>query len=608
MADRALKTHKPDRPAAPEALPVVPLALLRAELARRGLDGFLVPRADEHQGEYVPPNAQRLKWLTGFTGSAGMAVVLADQAAVFVDGRYTLQAAAEVDGRAFKLLHLIEQPPHAWLLTALTRDARLGYDPWLHTPDGVARFRAACEKAGAHLVACPDNPLDAVWHDRPAPPSAPIVSHALAYSGRDSADKRKEIAGILAAEGLDAAVLSAPDSIAWLLNVRGDDVEYSPLPLSFALIHKDETIDLFCDPKKISSGLPDHLGAKVRLHPPAALAGALSALSGRRVRLDSASAPSWFQDRLTEANAAIIPGADPCQLPKACKNPVELDGMRRAHLRDGVALAKFLCWLEETAPAGGISEIAAADKLESYRAQGDLWRGPSFPTIAGAGPHGAIVHYRADPKTQRMIEPGQLLLLDSGGQYLDATTDVTRTVAIGHVGAEERRNFTLVLKGHIALSAARFPKGTTGSQLDVLARQPLWSEGLDFDHGTGHGVGSFLSVHEGPQRISKMPSTQALLPGMVVSDEPGYYKEGAYGIRIENLIVVNTAAGLGERPMLEFEVLTLAPIDLALVERGLLDDREVKWLNAYHQRVREMLTPLLDEKTGRWLAQATRHI
>jgi Xaa-Pro aminopeptidase len=585
-----------------------PLARLRGELAERRLDGFVVPRSDEHQGEYVPPRALRLAWISGFTGSAGVAVVLRRQAALFTDGRYTLQAAAEVDGQAFSLHHSVEEPVQTWLAETLSKGARLGYDPWLHTPDGVERLRQACEEAGAELVACDDNPLDAVWTDQPPPPLGMVVPHPLDFAGRSAAEKRRQLGATLGAEQHDAAFLSAPDSIAWLLNLRGGDVPFAPLPLGFALAAADSTVELFIDSRKLSPGLRGHLGSQVRVAEPELLGPALDALRGKTVRLDPATAPAWVFDRLTAAGASVERAADPCTLPKACKTAAELEGARRAHIRDGVALTRFLAWLASEAPAGALTELAVVDQLESFRQGGQLYRGPSFPTIAGAGPNAAIVHYRSVEETNRRLEEGQLLLLDSGGQYLDGTTDVTRTIAIGTPGAEERRRFTLVLKGHIALASARFPKGTTGSQLDVLARRPLWAEGLDYDHGTGHGVGSYLSVHEGPQRVSKLPSPQALLPGMILSNEPGYYKAGGYGIRIENLVAVVEAQIQVERPMLEFDTLTLAPIDLALVARDLLDDGEATWLNAYHAKVREVLTPLLDGPTAVWLETATREI
>jgi Xaa-Pro aminopeptidase len=598
-------------PEQPEQIPIAErLRLLRNEMAERRLDALIVPRSDEHQGEYVPPSAQRLAWITGFTGSAGVAVILAERAALFVDGRYTLQADAETDRALFTLLHLVERPPHEWLAETLPAGARLGYDPWLHTPNGVDQLRQACEKAKAELVACATNPVDAVWADRPPPPCTPVVVHPADYAGRSAADKRDELARQLAADGIAAAVLSAPDSIAWLLNLRGGDVAFSPLPLSFALLHADARVELFIEPAKLTPEVADHFGAAVQPRPPQDFGTALDRLGGKQVRLDPAGAPAWTLDRLTAAGAIIDRGADPCALPKACKNPVELEGARQAHRRDGVALVRFLAWLDQAARDGTLTELAAAEQLERFREDGELYRGPSFPTISGAGANGAIVHYRSTPATNRRLVPGELYLVDSGGQYLDGTTDVTRTLAVpgpsgAEAGDEERRHFTLVLKGHIALATARFPQGTTGSQLDVLARRALWSDGLDYDHGTGHGVGSYLGVHEGPQRISKVYSPQALLPGMIVSDEPGYYKAGAYGIRIENLIAVRTWRDSGERPILEFEALTMAPIDLALVEAELLDPGERAWLNAYHATVRDSLTPLLGQPSARWLAQAT---
>jgi Xaa-Pro aminopeptidase len=585
------------------------LAALRAELARRGVHGFLVPRADEHQGEYVPARGQRLAWLTGFTGSAGLAVVLAERAAVFVDGRYTLQAQAQVDAGLYELRHVTEQPASDWIAANLPRGAALGYDPWLHTPGEVERFRAAAERAGGSLAPLAGNPIDAVWRDQPPAPLAPVMPHALRFAGKSAEDKRRDIAASLAKDAADAAVLTAPDSIAWLLNIRGGDVPHTPLPLSFAIVHRDGSVDLFIDTRKCVPGLGDHLGAAVRITPPASLGPALDALgaAGRRVVVDPAISAAWVIDRLGAAGAHIHRAADPCQLAKACKNPVELDGTRAAHRRDGAALTRFLAWLAQAAPQGGLGEIGVSDRLEDFRRTGEHFRDLSFPTISGAGPNGAIVHYHASAATERRLEPGTLYLVDSGAQYLDGTTDVTRTVAIGAPSAEMRDRFTRVLKGHIALALVRFPKGTTGSQLDALARSALWEKGLDYDHGTGHGVGSYLGVHEGPQRISKLPSTQALLPGMIVSNEPGYYKTGAYGIRIENLVVVVPVAASGaEREMLGFETLTLAPIDRAAIEPALLDPRERDWLDEYHARVREVLTPLLDAAAATWLAQATR--
>ncbi|MDE2512615.1 MAG: aminopeptidase P family protein [Alphaproteobacteria bacterium] len=588
------------------------LARLRAELSRQSVAGFIVPRADEHQGEYVPASAARLGWLTGFTGSAGLAVVLCDKAAVFVDGRYTLQAEAQVDGALYERRHLVEQPATDWIAANLKSGETLGYDPWLLTPGEVERYRAACTRAGGKLAPLAVNPIDAIWRDRPAPPTAPAVPHPLEFAGRSGDDKRRELAQRLIADKLDAAVLTAPDSIAWLLNIRGGDVEYSPLPLSFAILHADASVDLFIDRRKSSPELARHLGHQVRHSEPAEVGAALAGLGRhkKRVLADPTTAASWIFDRLTEAGATIQRGADPCQLPKACKNAIELEGTRRAHRRDGAALTRFLAWLAREASAGKLTEIAASDRLEQFRATGEHFKGLSFPTISGAGANGAIVHYRASRNSERRLEPGTLYLVDSGAQYLDGTTDVTRTVAIGTPSAEMRDRFTRVLKGHIALASCRFPQGTTGSQLDALARTPLWETGLDYDHGTGHGVGSYLGVHEGPQRISKTPNAQPLLPGMIVSDEPGYYKTGAYGIRIENLVAVVPADGTAPngKAMLGFETLTLAPLDRALIEPALLSRAEAAWIDAYHARVRAALTPLVDQETAVWLAAATRNL
>lgn len=586
------------------------VAALRAELARQGLTGFLVPQADEHQGEYVPPRARRLAWLTGFTGSAGLAVVLAETAAIFVDGRYTLQVRDQVPADLFEYQHVTQSPPTEWLRGRLKPGDRLGYDPWLHTVEGVERLTAACQKAGAELAPCATNPVDALWSDQPGPPLAPVVPHELAYTGRAAADKRREIAALLEQEGIDATVLTAPDSVAWLLNVRGGDVDHTPLPLAFALCHRDEAVDLFLDARKLGPGLREHLGDGVRIEEPAALGGALDRLGAARasVGVDPAMAAAWIHQRLTTAGATVVRAADPCALPKAQKNEVELAGARACHRRDGAALCRFLAWLAREAPAGRLTEIGAAARLDAFRAAEALFREPSFPTISGAGPNGAIVHYRATPATDRPIGPGILYLVDSGGQYQDGTTDVTRTVAIGPPTAEQRDRFTRVLKGHIALATARFPAGTTGTQLDGFARRPLWDAGLDYDHGTGHGVGSYLGVHEGPQRITKTGSSVALKPGMICSNEPGYYKTGAYGIRIESLVVVTpvSAPAGAEQELLGFETLTLAPIDRALVEPALLAADEIAWLDAYHRRVRETIGPLVDAGTAAWLEEATR--
>jgi Xaa-Pro aminopeptidase len=583
------------------------LTRLRAELGRQGIDGFLIPRTDEYQGEYVPASAQRLAWLTGFTGSAGLAIVLPDAAAIFVDGRYTLQAATEVDGSLFQHRHITEEPAAAWLATTLKPGQTLGYDSRLHTLGEVDRYRSAAEKAGARLVALEANPIDAVWIDRPPPPLAPVVPHELRFSGESAETKRRRVAASLAESKADAVAVTAPDSIAWLLNIRGGDVPHTPLPLSFAVLHRDESVDLFIDARKLTPGLGTHLGPAVRLNPPDAFGPFLERLmkEGKRVQADPANAAAWVFDRL---GPQALRGPDPCQLPKACKNATELQGAREAHRRDGAALTRFLAWLAREAPSGQLREVAVSDRLEALRREGNLFRDLSFPTISGAGANGAIVHYHASPATERALESGTLYLVDSGAQYLDGTTDVTRTVAIGAPTPEMKDRFTRVLKGHIALATCRFPKGTTGSQLDALARTSLWQEGLDYDHGTGHGVGSYLGVHEGPQRISKVPNNQALLPGMIISNEPGYYKNGAYGIRIENLVVVTKLETSGDagREIYGFETLTLAPIDRHAIEPSLLTRQEIDWLDAYHATVRDALTPLVDAETASWLGAATR--
>ncbi len=588
------------------------LARLRAELDRRGLAGFIVPRADEHQGEYVPLRAERLAWISGFTGSAGLVIVLRERAAIFVDGRYTVQVRAETDRTLFEYRHLIEEPPTDWIAENLRPGDRLGYDPWLHTPEGVRALTHAAEKAGASLLACADSPLDGVWGEQPPPPVAPVVPHDERYAGRSSPDKRREMGALIAKAGADASVLTQPDAIAWLLNIRGADVPHTPLPLSFAILEADGRAKLFIDPRKLAPEMLAHLGNEVAVESPDAFGPALDGLgkAGQRVLADPAGAASWIFDRLAAAKAKIVPADDPCLLVKACKNAVEVAGARAAHRRDGASLTRFLAWIAKEAPKGQIDELTAAEKLYQFRRTNELFQDLSFGSISAAGPNGALPHYRSRPATNRKLEPGTLYLIDSGAQYLDGTTDVTRTLAVGEPTAEMRDRFTRVLKGHIALALLTFPAGTTGQQIDALARLPLWQAGLDYDHGTGHGVGSFLAVHEGPQRISKAPNRIALRPGMILSDEPGYYKPGAYGIRVENLVVVAKVAQPegAEREMLGFETLTLAPIDRALIEPALLTAEERGWLDAYHARVRDELTPLVDAETAAWLAEATRKV
>lgn len=583
---------------------------LRAELARRDLTGFVIPRADRHQGENLPACSERLRWLTGFSGSAGLAIVLQESAAIFVDGRYTLQVAAEVDTGCFTVKHLVEDPHSDWVKANLPRGGRLGYDPWLHTVSWVEKLRRVAEEIGGELVPVEDNPVDAVWASQPPAPLAPAVPHDIVYAGRTSWDKRHALGDEMAGRGVQAAVITAAESIAWLLNIRGGDVPHTPLALSMALLAADGHVDLFIDSRKLVAGLDRHLGNEVTVLAPESFGPSLDALGadGRTVQADPACVAAWVFDRLHRAGATVRRETDPCTLPKARKNASELAGARNAHIRDGAALCRFLAWLRNEAPKGTLLESEAADRLLALRAENPLFRGPSFETISAAGPNAAVVHYRVNPETDRRLEPGTLYLVDSGAQYLDGTTDLTRTIAIGRAGAEMRHRFTLVLKGHIALATACFPRGTTGSQLDTLARQFLWAAGLDFDHGTGHGVGSYLCVHEGPHRISRAPNTVALEAGMILSNEPGYYKTDAYGIRLENLIAVAPCPSLpaAERPMLAFETLTLAPFDRSLIDPALLSGDEMAWLDDYHRRVRETLTPLVDAASAGWLAEETR--
>lgn len=587
------------------------VAELRAELRRHDLSGVLVPRADEYQNEYVPPCARRLAWLTSFTGSAGMAVVLVARAAIFVDGRYTIQVRQEVDSATFEIFNSGDTSPSEWLAQTVGRGDRIGIDPWLHTAEQIERFRAALARSGAELVEMTENPIDRVWSDRPTQPLGPVGLLPVELAGRPAAEKIATLAADLARAGTDAAVLTAPDSIAWLFNIRGADVEHTPLPLSYATLRAHGPVDWYVDERKLMPGVAAALLELATIHPQGDFLTGLDALgqSGARVLVDQSSAPAAVPARLIASGAVLVSGSDPCTLPKAIKNPVEIAGTRAAHRRDGVALTRFLAWLSIEAATGALSEIAASDRLEQFRREGEQFRDLSFPTISGSGPNGAIVHYRAAPSSDRLLRPGDLYLVDSGAQYLDGTTDVTRTVAIGEPNAEQRDRFTRVLKGHIALAMARFPVGTSGVQLDALARRPLWEAGLDYDHGTGHGVGHYLSVHEGPQRIAKLGSAVPLRPGMIVSNEPGYYKSGAYGIRIENLVVVTKFAIDGaERDMLGFETLTLAPIDRALVEVGLLTAAERAWLDAYHARVAAEIGRRLDGAERAWLDRATAPI
>ena len=579
------------------------LAALRAELARAGVDGFLVPRADEYLGEYVPPSGERLAWLTGFTGSAGLAVVLSDRAALFTDGRYTTQAAQQTDVSLWEQRHITEQPAAEWLASHAAGQ-RIGYDPWLHADAALARL----EKPGLIFVPLSTNPMDSVWADRPAPPMAPALPHPLRYAGVTAADKRAAAAAALRDAGQDAAVLADAHSVAWLLNIRGGDLAHTPLALGFALLRADASAEVYMDPGKVPTETRAHLGNDVVVRPRSALAGALAGLAGKTVRLDAEATPAWFAATLRAAGATIAPGEDPCRLPRACKNAVEQAGARAAHLRDAVALARFLAWFATAAPAGGETELSAADRLLAFRREVPLFQAESFPAISGAGENGAIVHYRVTSESDRPIRADECYLIDSGGQFLDGTTDVTRTLWTGPGAAPAtlRARYTRVLQGHIGLATLLFPKGVAGPHMDAIARQALWTAGLDFDHGTGHGVGSFLSVHEGPASISRAAKPVPLAPGMILSDEPGYYLPGHYGIRIENLLLVREAAAQPDqmKPFLEFETLTLAPYARALIEVALLSPAERAWVDAYHARVLEQVAPHCDAAVAAWLAAA----
>jgi Xaa-Pro aminopeptidase len=592
------------------------LTKLRAALRRAGLSGFIVPHADEHQSEYLPPSAERLAWLTGFTGSAGTAVVLGDTAAIFVDGRYTLQAQNEVDAKLFEQQHLVENPPSKWLAANLKKGDRLGYDPWLTTIAEVRRLTEACRSAEAEFVAIAENPIDALWTDRPEPPLGHVTLHPVTFAGEEAANKIARLQKALTEKKADAAVLTQADSIAWLLNIRGSDISHNPVSLAFAILPATGKPELFIDGRKLSNSVRDALSDIADTRQSSELLRALSDLGNRKARVlvDPQTASEAIAGSLRETGATLVESADPVALPRARKNDTEIAGTRRAHIRDGAAMVRFLSWLDREGKTGKHDEIAVADKLRECRADTARRDGSelvdlSFDTISGAGPNGAIIHYRVTPATARKLAPGELYLIDSGAQYRDGTTDITRTVAIGTPTAEMRDRFTRVLKGHIAIATARFPVGATGAQLDTLARNALWQAGLDFDHGTGHGVGSFLSVHEGPARISKL-GTAPLEPGMFLSNEPGYYKVGVYGIRIENLVLVLPPQKVpgGERDMLSFETLSFAPIDSRLIEPSLLTADEIGWLNTYHAGLPAKLGHLLDPDERSWLAQATRPV
>ncbi|GAA0395888.1 aminopeptidase P family protein [Brevundimonas terrae] len=588
------------------------LPLVRAEMAKQGLDGLLVPHEDEHQNEYLPDASERLAFVTGFTGSAGAGVVFADSAAIFVDGRYTVQAKAQTDEALFARVPLNEQ--NAWLSANVKSGQVIGYDPRLHSPDALDALRAAVQKAGASLKAVVQSPIDLAWGDaRPAQPQAPVVPHPEKYAGESAASKRARIGQSIADKGGDVAVLTAPSSLAWLFNIRGGDVIRTPLPLGQAIVRADGSATIFLDPAKITDELPAWLGNEVTLAAPETLEGALAALSGQKVVIDPAISSAWYFDALESAGATVVRAMDPCAIPRACKNAVEIEGSRRAHIRDGAALTRFLYWVDTYAQENLPDERAIVEALEGFReATGEL-KDLSFDTIAGVAANGALPHYKPVGAKIRPMEKGSLLLVDGGGQYLDGTTDVTRTMAIGEGTDEQRRMFTLVLKGHIAMAVIRFPAGASGMQIDAVARQPLWNAGFDFDHGTGHGVGSYLGVHEGPQRIANWGTSQPLMTGMILSNEPGYYREGEWGIRIETLQVVTepSVPEGGERKMHGFEQLTLAPLDRKLIDVDMLTPQERAYVDAYHAEVLAKVGPLLadgvqkDEAALAWLKTQT---
>ena len=576
---------------------------LQALLVQRKLGAFLIPRGDAHRGEVVPPKDERLAWLTGFTGSDGLAVVAQETAALFVDGRYTLQAEAQVPGAAFVHKNIPNDTPEAWLETQLGKGDILAYDPWLQTQSEIDRISKALMPKGIKLEPT-ENLIDQIWSDRPGPPAQPIKIHPLTHAGKRHAEKLAETAETVSKNGCEGAVLTLPDSIAWLLNIRGSDIGRTPVPLCFAILHRDGTVDLFYEPGQCSPEVLDHLGPSVRIHDRKDFESALKALRGK-IQIDRTSAPIAVRNALEEAEPHWA--RDPCVLPKACKNEAELTGAKAAHGRDAIAVTEFLAWLAAEAPEKSVTEIDAARKLEEARRATNLLQDISFETISGSGPNGAIVHYRVTEATNRKLAAGELYLVDSGGQYLDGTTDITRTVAIGTPPAEAKTAFTAVLKGMIAISRLRFPDGIAGRDIDGFARAALWHKGLDYDHGTGHGVGSYLSVHEGPASISRR-SVEPLRPGMILSNEPGYYETGSFGIRIENLIVVNAPeipAG-GTREMLSFDTLTYVPIDKNLISVDDLIATERDWLNSYHSECRQRLSGHLSAHAETWMQEATQ--
>ncbi len=586
------------------------LPLLRRELEAQGLDGLYVPHDDEYQNEYLPDANERLAWATGFTGSFGSAFVFTDKAVLFADGRYTLQAADQTDPALVEVQGIPDPGAFGWLAMQSLKGKKVGYDPRLMSPNDVAALSTAAKKAGCELVAVAENPIDKAWKGRPPQPMAKVVAHAVKHAGAAHTDKLEAVGAQLARDGADAAVLTSPASIAWAFNIRGGDVSCTPLPLGRAILRADGSAELFIDEPKTDAALRRHLGNTVTLRPLSKLEEGLAALSGKTVSLDPDVASAWFFDQLGAAGVKVLRQRDPVSLPRACKNAAEIKGTTAAHARDGVALTRFLHWLDTEAQSGEVTEIQTVEVLEGFREDLGSMADLSFPSISGAGPNGALPHYRVSTASNRKLARGSLFLIDSGGQYLDGTTDVTRTVPIGQPTEDMIKHYTLVLKGHIALATVRFPAGTTGTHLDVLARHALWQAGLDYQHGTGHGVGVYLGVHEGPHRIAKPWNATPLMPGMIVSNEPGFYKAGEYGIRIENLQYVTPAEEIpgGEIPMLGFECLTFAPLARRLIDVKLLTKDERKYVNDYHKRVWKLLNRKLDGEVKDWLKAATARI
>lgn len=582
------------------------LQSLRTQLKKLKLTGFIVPRQDEFQGEYVAAYAERLRWLTGFAGSWGLAIITRKTAAIFVDGRYTLQVRKQVDPRLIKPHHLTEEPPTEWIKKNLKKGDVLGYDAWLVTAEQAARFEEACKAAGAKLQAVAANPIDAIWHDQPARPTAPLTVQPTQFAGQTIGDKAKLVAKLLTEAEADATVLTEPDQVAWAFNIRGHDVPYTPVVLAYAIMKRKGKAELFIDKAKLPEDVASHLKAAVTVKRPDELEQSIRALGKQklRVRIDGAWAPARIKTALTKSGAKLSDGRNVTVMPKARKNATEQEGARAAHKRDGAAMVRFLRWFDDEAPKGTLTEWTAAQKLKSFREGTGMLLDLSFSSIPGFGPNAAIPHYSVKQDSALPIAQG-IFLIDSGGQYQDGTTDITRTTIVGEPTPEMKDRFTRVLKGMIGISRLKFPKGTTGSQMDVLARQHLWTAGLDYDHGTGHGVGSYLSVHEGPARINKVDRIP-FEAGMILSNEPGYYKADDFGIRIENLLLVREARPVegGERPMMDFETLTLCPIDQRLIDQRLLTRDELEWLNAYHARVEREIGAMLEGEDLEWLKRA----